>query len=64
MKNLDPLRMHINDCIHQIRGDLKKVKEETYFKTNSTESSFSQMGSELRDFKAKVRKEVEEIAVL
>jgi formiminotetrahydrofolate cyclodeaminase len=64
MRNIDPLRLHINESIMNVRADIKKVKEETYLKANSAENQLTQFGKELADFRSKVSKEVEDIAVL
>jgi formiminotetrahydrofolate cyclodeaminase len=64
MRNIDPLRLHINESIMNVRADIKKVKEETYLKANSAENQLTHFGKELADFRSKVSKEVEDIAVL
>jgi hypothetical protein len=47
MRVVDPLRLHFNEGFIQQRGDIKKIKEETYYKTNLLECSLSQFGKEL-----------------
>jgi hypothetical protein len=64
IRSLDPLRAQINESFTLIRADLKRVKEETYIKTNTAEGQLQQFGKELADFRVKVAKEVEDFSVL